>query len=113
MNFLAVIITADLTFQRILTEQKKQKLSRCHQFWRGYCSNPIRKCHWVNLLHFYYFVTAHVKWMLPIWMIWVHFDFHLSFILVIKGEVQSRITINSKERIKISLQIAAKIMKIG
>ena len=31
----------------------------------------------------------------------------------VKGEVQSRITINSKERIKISLQIGAKIMKIG
>ena len=30
-----------------------------------------------------------------------------------KGEVQSRITINSKERIKISLQIGSKIMKIG
>ena len=32
---------------------------------------------------------------------------------VFKGEVQSRITINSKERIKISLQIGAKMMKIG
>ena len=31
----------------------------------------------------------------------------------IKGEVQSRITIISKESIKISLQIGAKIMKIG
>ena len=31
----------------------------------------------------------------------------------IKGEVQSRITIISKERVKISLQIGAKIMKIG
>ena len=31
----------------------------------------------------------------------------------VKGEVQSRITINSKERIKISLQIGAKMMKIG
>ena len=30
-----------------------------------------------------------------------------------KGEVQSRITIYSKERIKISLQIGAKMMKIG
>ena len=30
-----------------------------------------------------------------------------------KGEVQSRITINSKERIKISLQIGSKMMKIG
>ena len=30
-----------------------------------------------------------------------------------KGEVQSRITINSKERINISLQIGAKMMKIG
>ena len=29
-----------------------------------------------------------------------------------KGEVQSRITIISKERVKISLQIGAKIMKI-
>ena len=32
---------------------------------------------------------------------------------IIKGEVQSRITINSKERIKISLQIGSKMMKIG
>ena len=32
---------------------------------------------------------------------------------IVKGEVQSRITINSKERIKISLQIGAKMMKIG
>ena len=31
----------------------------------------------------------------------------------IKGEVQSRIIIISKERVKISLQIGAKIMKIG
>ena len=31
----------------------------------------------------------------------------------LKGEVQSRITINSKERITISLQIGAKMMKIG
>ena len=31
----------------------------------------------------------------------------------IKGEVQSRITIISKERVKISLQIGAKMMKIG
>ena len=31
----------------------------------------------------------------------------------LKGEVQSRITIISKERVKISLQIGAKIMKIG
>ena len=31
----------------------------------------------------------------------------------VKGEVQSRITIISKERVKISLQIGAKIMKIG
>ena len=31
----------------------------------------------------------------------------------IKGEVQSRITIISKESIKISLQIGAKMMKIG
>ena len=30
-----------------------------------------------------------------------------------KGEVQSRITIISKERVNISLQIGAKIMKIG
>ena len=30
-----------------------------------------------------------------------------------KGEVQSRITIISKESIKISLQIGAKLMKIG
>ena len=30
-----------------------------------------------------------------------------------KGEVQSRITIISKESIKISLQIGAKMMKIG
>ena len=34
-------------------------------------------------------------------------------IMIIKGEVQSRITIISKERVKISLQIGAKIMKIG
>ena len=32
---------------------------------------------------------------------------------VFKGEVQSRITISSKKRIKISLQIGAKMMKIG
>ena len=32
---------------------------------------------------------------------------------VFKGEVQSRIIIISKERVKISLQIGAKIMKIG
>ena len=32
---------------------------------------------------------------------------------VFKGEVQSRITIISKERVKISLQIGAKMMKIG
>ena len=32
---------------------------------------------------------------------------------VVKGEVQSRITIISKERVKISLQIGSKIMKIG
>ena len=32
---------------------------------------------------------------------------------VLKGEVQSRITIISKERVKISLQIGSKIMKIG
>ena len=31
----------------------------------------------------------------------------------LKGEVQSRITIISKERVKISLQIGAKMMKIG
>ena len=31
----------------------------------------------------------------------------------IKGEVQSRIIIISKERVKISLQIGSKIMKIG
>ena len=31
----------------------------------------------------------------------------------IKGEVQSRITIILKERVKISLQIGAKMMKIG
>ena len=30
-----------------------------------------------------------------------------------KGEVQSRITIISKERVKISLQIGSKIIKIG
>ena len=30
-----------------------------------------------------------------------------------KGEVQSRITIISKERVKISLQIGANMMKIG
>ena len=33
--------------------------------------------------------------------------------ILIKGEVQSRITIILKERVKISLQIGAKIMKIG
>ena len=33
--------------------------------------------------------------------------------LYIKGEVQSRITIISKERVKISLQIGSKIVKIG
>ena len=38
---------------------------------------------------------------------------HLSLMCVFKGEVQSRITIISKERVKISLQIGAKIMKIG
>ena len=32
---------------------------------------------------------------------------------ILKGEVQSRIIIISKERVKISLQIGAKIMKIG
>ena len=32
---------------------------------------------------------------------------------IVKGEVQSRITIISKESIKISLQIGAKMMKIG
>ena len=31
----------------------------------------------------------------------------------LKGEVQSRITIISKERVKISLQIGANMMKIG
>ena len=31
----------------------------------------------------------------------------------VKGEVQSRIITISKERVKISLQIGAKIMKIG
>ena len=31
----------------------------------------------------------------------------------VKGEVQSRITIISKERVKISLQIGANMMKIG
>ena len=35
------------------------------------------------------------------------------FLSTIKGEVQSRITIISKERVKISLQIGAKMMKIG
>ena len=35
------------------------------------------------------------------------------FFTKLKGEVQSRITINSKERIKISLQIGSKMMKIG
>ena len=34
-------------------------------------------------------------------------------VLTLKGEVQSRMTIISKERVKISLQIGAKIMKIG
>ena len=33
--------------------------------------------------------------------------------MTLKGEVQSRITIISKESIKISLQIGAKMMKIG
>ena len=33
--------------------------------------------------------------------------------LIFKWEVQSRITIISKERVKISLQIGAKMMKIG
>ena len=37
---------------------------------------------------------------------WIH-------TIILKGEVQSRITIISKERVKISLQIGAKIMKIG
>ena len=37
----------------------------------------------------------------------------LEFEAHVKGEVQSRITIISKERVKISLQIGAKIMKIG
>ena len=32
---------------------------------------------------------------------------------LLKGEVQSRITIISKERVKISLQIGANMMKIG
>ena len=32
---------------------------------------------------------------------------------MLKGEVQSRITIISKERVKISLQIGANMMKIG
>ena len=40
--------------------------------------------------------------------------FYWNIIIVnVKGEVQSRITIISKERVKISLQIGAKIMKIG
>ena len=34
-------------------------------------------------------------------------------ILDLKGEVQSRITIILKERVKISLQIGANMMKIG
>ena len=38
---------------------------------------------------------------------------HFTKIRAFKGEVQSRITIISKERVKISLQIGAKIMKIG
>ena len=37
----------------------------------------------------------------------------LAFLKILKGEVQSRITIISKERVKISLQIGAKMMKIG
>ena len=37
----------------------------------------------------------------------------LFTIALLKGEVQSRITIISKERVKISLQIGAKMMKIG
>ena len=37
----------------------------------------------------------------------------LHFKSIFKGEVQSRITIISKERVKISLQIGAKMMKIG
>ena len=36
-----------------------------------------------------------------------------NVVLHVKGEVQSRITIISKERVKISLQIGAKMMKIG
>ena len=36
-----------------------------------------------------------------------------STMRVVKGEVQSRITIISIERVKISLQMGAKMMKIG
>ena len=48
----------------------------------------------------------------------IHASFNLCVFCVqkvvhIKGEVQSRIIIISKERVKISLQIGAKIMKIG
>ena len=38
---------------------------------------------------------------------------HVHVLQDFKGEVQSRITIISKERVKISLQIGAKMMKIG
>ena len=39
--------------------------------------------------------------------------FKRTCFLIFKGEVQSRITIISKKRVKISLQIGAKMMKIG
>ena len=41
------------------------------------------------------------------------YNFYLDFMQFVKGEVQSRMTIILKERVKISLQIGAKMMKIG
>ena len=43
----------------------------------------------------------------------IHFEELPILSIRFKGEVQSRITIISKESIKISLQIGAKMMKIG
>ena len=43
----------------------------------------------------------------------VNYTFDPSVKITLKGEVQSRIIIISKERVKISLQIGANMMKIG